>query len=94
MHDKCEFTGLNGFIFKELNKNWAGLAVLFSRQILNSYQDFFSLFCIIIFILLFRYGTIETHALKLCMHIFLPLGGVGRLPSGHQAVVNTLPILL
>ena len=40
---------------------WAGLAVLFSRQILNGSQDFF-LFNILIFIYFFEYETIETHA--------------------------------
>ena len=39
----------------------AGLAVLFSRQILNGYQEFF-------FFIFFRYETIETHA-----RAFLPL---------------------
>jgi hypothetical protein len=41
--------------------NWAGLAVLFSRQILNGSQDFFHIFSII-FIYFFKYETIETHA--------------------------------
>ena len=38
----------------------AGLAVLFSRQLLNGSQDFFFRFNI--FILFFKYETIETHA--------------------------------
>jgi hypothetical protein len=41
--------------------NWPGLAVLFSRQILNGSQDFFHIFSII-FIFFFKYETIETHA--------------------------------
>ena len=45
----------------------AGLAVLFSRQILNSSQDFFPLNTLI-FIYFFKYETIETHA-----HAFLTL---------------------
>ena len=48
--------------------NWAGLAVLFSRQLLNSSQDFFFHFNILIFIYFFKYKTIETHA-----RAFLPL---------------------
>ena len=42
--------------------NWAGLAVLFSRQILNGSQDFFFHFNILFFISFFRYEIIETHA--------------------------------
>ena len=41
--------------------NLAGLAVLFSRQVLNGSQGFFC-FNIFIFIHLFKYKTIETHA--------------------------------
>ena len=37
--------------------NWARLAVLFSKQLLNGSQDFF-----FIFIYFFKYKTIETHA--------------------------------
>ena len=47
--------------------NWTGLAVLFSRQLLNGSQDFFC-FNILIFIYFFKYKTIETHA-----RAFLPL---------------------
>ena len=43
------------------HSNWAGLAVLFSRQLLNGSQDFFH-FNIFIFIYFFKYKTIETHA--------------------------------
>ena len=43
------------------HQNWAGLAVLFSRQILNGSQDLF-LFNIQVFIYFFEYETIETHA--------------------------------
>ena len=43
-----------------VHQNWAGLAVLSSRQILNSSQDFF-FFNISIFIYFFKYETIETH---------------------------------
>ena len=47
--------------------NWAWLAVLFSRRILNGSQDFF-LFNTLIFIYLSKYETIETHA-----HTFLSI---------------------
>ena len=47
--------------------NWAGLAVLFRRQLLNGFQDFFC-FNILILIYFFKYKTIETHA-----RAFLPL---------------------
>jgi hypothetical protein len=40
---------------------WAELAVLFSRQLLNSSHDLFHIFSMI-FIYLFKYETIETHA--------------------------------
>ena len=60
--------------------NWAGLAVLFSRQLLTGSQDFFFV-CLnfLIFIYIFRYKTIETHA-----PAFLPLnisavGSVNRM---------------
>ena len=49
------------------HQNWAELAVLFSRQILNSSQDFF-LYNILILIYFFKYETIETHG-----RAFLPL---------------------
>ena len=42
--------------------NWAGLAVLFSRQLLKGSQDFFFHFYILILIYFFKYQTIETHA--------------------------------
>ena len=48
--------------------NWAGLAVLFSRQLLNGSQDFFFHFNISIAIYFLKYKTIETHA-----RAFLPL---------------------
>ena len=47
--------------------NWAGLAVLFSRQLLNGSHDFFC-FNILILTYSFKYKTIETHARE-----FLPL---------------------
>ena len=65
--------GLNGFILKtnknptNFQPNWAGLAVLFSRQLPNGSQDFFH-FNISIFIYFFKYETIETLA-----RVFLPL---------------------
>ena len=46
--------------------SWAGLAVLFSRRILNGYS----------LLKFFRYETIETHALAFLTHIFLAIGGV------------------
>ena len=51
---------------------WIG--VLFSRQILNGSQDFFFLFNILIFICLFKYETIETHARTFLGCVFLSLG--------------------
>ena len=42
--------------------NWPDLAVLFSRQIPNSSQDFFSLTAILFF-KFFRYETFETRVL-------------------------------
>ena len=48
--------------------NWAGLAVLFSKQLLNGSQDFLFCFNILIFIYFFLYKTIEIHA-----RAFLPL---------------------
>ena len=79
--------GLNDFIFKKTNLNlnvkekkfgWklAGLAVLFSRQILNGSQDFFSLFYVLISIYFFRYETIETHAGAFLTLIILVIGTV------------------
>ena len=47
---------------------WAGLAVLFSRQLLNGSQDFFFLFNILSLTYFLKYKTIETHA-----RAFLPL---------------------
>ena len=48
-HEKCAGMGLNGFLSKKLDKNHYIkekknlLAVLFSKQIINGSQDFFSL---------------------------------------------------
>ena len=55
--------------------NWAGLAVLFSRQILNGSQDFFHIFSIF-FIYCFKYETIETHARAFLALIISALGSV------------------
>ena len=65
--------------------NWAGLALLFSRQLLNSSQDFFFRFNILIFIYFFKYKTIETHA-----RAFLPLNisAVGSVLA-HSKLVQT-----
>jgi hypothetical protein len=62
--------------------NLAGLAVLFSRQLLNGSRDFFLCFNILIFIYFLKYKTIETHA-------FLPLnisavGSVYRFANQSQ----------
>ena len=63
--------------------NWTGLAVLFSRQLLNGSQDlfFFFRFNTLIFIYFFKYKTIETHA-----RAFLPLNisAVGSVSSGVE----------
>ena len=50
------------------HQQWAGLAVLFSRQLLNGSQGFFFRFNILMFIYFLKYKTIETHA-----RTFLPL---------------------
>ena len=98
--------GLNGFIFKQINKNknikeklkswepfrscllnstanldhfnqnWAELAVLFSRQILNGSQDFFSLFNILILIYFLKYESIVTHARAFLTLNILAIGTV------------------
>ena len=97
--------GLNGFIFKKINKNyyvkekkkswepfrifllnstanpaqfgwkWAGLAVLFSRQLLNGSHDLLHIFSII-FIYLSKYKTIETHARAFLALIISTVGSV------------------
>ena len=54
---------------------WAGLAVLFSRQILNGSQDFF-LFNNLIFIYFFEYETIETHTRTFLTLNILAIGTV------------------
>ena len=56
------------------HQNWAGLTVLFSRQVLNNSQDFF-LLNILILIYFFRYETIETHARAFMTVIILPIAG-------------------
>ena len=64
------FQGISFHSAANLAQFWwmqAGLAVLFSRQLLNGSKDFF-LFNIFIFIYFFKYKTIETHA-----RAFLPL---------------------
>jgi hypothetical protein len=54
---------------------WAGLAVLFSRQLLNGSHDHFDIFSII-FILFFKYETIETHARAFLPLIIVTVGSV------------------
>ena len=49
--------------------NWAGLAVLISRQLLKGSQDFFFHFNIFIFIYFFRYETIVLFALQFSLLI-------------------------
>ena len=51
------------------NPNWAGLAVLFSRQLLNGTQDFFS-FSYFHFLYLFKYKTLRPMPLHFCNLIF------------------------
>jgi hypothetical protein len=58
-----------------LRPNWAELAVLFSRQLPSAPKIFFSYFQHILF-KLFRYETIETHALAFLTHIILAIVGV------------------
>ena len=53
----------------------AGLAVLFSRQILNSSQDFFLLNILIYF---FKYEIIETHGRAFLTFIILDISTVGQ----------------
>ena len=77
---KCTSMGLNGFISKKANSaglytNWAGLAVLFSRQILDSSQDFF-LCNTLIFIYSLKYEVIERHASAFLTLNILAIAGV------------------
>ena len=55
--------------------NWAGLAVLFSRQLLNGSQVFFS-FHILVFIYFFKYETISNFAPTFWTHIIAESDGV------------------
>ena len=54
---------------------WAGLAALFSRQLPNGSKDFFLIFSIFKKTI-FRYETIETHALSFLTLIILVIDGV------------------
>ena len=68
----------------------AGLALLFSRQLLNGSQDFFFGFNILILFYFFKYKVIETHA-----RAFLPLnisavGSVSRFPAGPSLMHHTV----
>ena len=55
--------------------NWAGLPLLFSKQIPNGSHDFSYIFTIFFFSF-FRYQTIEAHALGFLTHISLAIVGV------------------
>ena len=59
----------------EIGWKLAGLAVLFSRQILNGSQDFF-LFNTLIFVYFLKYETIETHARAFLTLIILAIAWV------------------
>ena len=58
------------------HQNWAELAVLFSRQILNGSQDFFFPIYILIHIYFFKYETIETPARAFLTLNILSIGTV------------------
>ena len=72
--------------------HWAGLAVLFSRQILNGSQDFFFLFNILIFIYLLKYETIETHARAFLTHNIFAIGRVQSLDSSKLSLAEKFPL--
>ena len=57
----------------------AGLVVLFSRQLLNGSQDFFSCFDTLIFIYFFKYETIFLYVLQFFLLIFFCLDSVKNL---------------
>ena len=69
------------------HQNWAGFAVLFSRQILNRSQDFF-LFNILIFIYLLKYETIETHGCAFFTLNILSIGTVRQFRSYSEWCLN------
>ena len=60
------------------HQNWAGLAVLFSRQILKRLPGFFLLFNILIFIYVSKYENIETHARAFMTLNILTISRVSR----------------
>ena len=60
------------------HQNWAGLAVLFSRQILKRLPGFFLFFNILIFIYVSKYETIETHARAFMTLNILTISRVSR----------------
>ena len=62
-------------------RKWAGLAVLFSRQLLNGSQDFFFLLNILILIYFLKYETIETHAHAFLTLNILSIGTAYRVPD-------------
>ena len=66
---------------------WAGLALLFSRQLLNGSQDFFSPFNMSIFIYFFKYKTIETHA---GVFLQLNISAVGSVTYNQFGIIRVL----
>ena len=68
--------------------NWAGLAVLFSRQILNGSQDFFLSLTLNFFIYFFKYETIETYARAFLALIILAIAGVPHFQSSKAPAVG------
>ena len=74
-----------------LDPNWAGLAVLFSRQLLDGSHDFFVRFNILILIYLFKYKTIETHARAFLQ---LNISAVGSVQYVLQQIYLTVNLVL
>ena len=82
--------GLNDFILKKNKKNrkLAGLAVLFSRQILNGSQIFFCHSKTLFFIYFFKYEIIETHARAFLTLIILGIATVHSEPASAQGLLT------
>ena len=83
-----------GFAQPNFHPNWAGLAVLFSRQILNGSQNYFFHFNILILIYCFKYETIETHARAFLTLNTLSIGTVNNHQNFEPSLIPkyTLPI--
>ena len=73
--------------FSPIGLKLAGLAVLFSKQLLNGSQDLFC-FNILIVIYFFRYETIETHACAILPLSISAVGSVSWLTSYTNSFVS------